>query len=382
MNWSQLSLGQMTEPERPITYGVVKPGPEDPDRGVFFVRGGDIREGKIALDCLRTITQDYSRPYARTVLRGGELLISLVGNPGEVAIAPESLAGANIARQAGLIALRPDFDSRYVMYYLKSPAGRAGLFERTQGAVQQVINLAALKTVKINLPDLPVQQRIAAILSAYDDLIENNRRRIALLEDAARQLYKEWFVRFRFPGHEHVTLIDGVPEGWERLPLGAVLTLQRGFDLPLSNRNEGSVPVYGSTGIVGFHDAAKVDAPMLITGRSGSLGQVCIVSVPCWPLNTALWVREFKRTTAWFAYFLLSEMGLEKFNGGASVPTLDRKVAHAALVILPSAQLLETFDEAAQQSFELIDNLTKQNHQLAKARDLLLPRLMSGTISV
>ncbi|KQM71687.1 hypothetical protein ASE72_09195 [Sphingomonas sp. Leaf20] len=245
-----------------------------------------------------------------------------------------------------------------------------------------LLNLGLIKRLPVPLPPFKTQQRIAAILSAYDDLIENNRQRIALLEEVARQLYKEWFVRFRFPGHEHVKIIDGVPEGWERLPLGDVLTLQRGFDLPVSDRNEGAAPVYGSTGIVGFHDVAKVDAPMLITGRSGSLGQVRFVSIPCWPLNTALWVREFKRASAWFAYFLLSEMGLEKFNGGASVPTLDRKVAHAAPVLLPSVRLLETFDETAQHIFKLIDNLARQNKQTARVRDLLLPKLMSGAIAV
>lgn len=286
--------------------------------------------------------------------------------------------------ESSLIRVRPNpqkASSAFLYYWFRSPLGRGRIRAIVSGTNVKGIRGSDLRSVLVALPNMEVQVRIATILSAYDDLIENNRRRIALLEEAARQLYKEWFVRFHFPGHEHVKIIDGVPEGWERLPLGEVLTLQRGFDLPVSARNEGTVRVYGSTGIVGFHDAAKVNAPMLITGRSGSLGQVCLVSVPCWPLNTALWVREFKRASPWFAYFLLSEMGLEKFNGGASVPTLDRKVAHAALVVLPSVQLLETFDETAQQSFELIDNLTKQNEQLSKARDLLLPKLMSGAIA-
>src|SRR4051812_45928862 len=90
-----IELQELTDPERPITHGVVKPGPEDPVSGVLFVRGGDISNGSIAVGNLRTITQEVSRPYARTVLRGGELIMSLVGNPGEVAMVPESLAGAN-----------------------------------------------------------------------------------------------------------------------------------------------------------------------------------------------------------------------------------------------------------------------------------------------
>ncbi|MBR1208928.1 MULTISPECIES: restriction endonuclease subunit S [unclassified Bradyrhizobium] len=217
-----LELQKLTEPERPITYGVVKPGPEDPEAGVIFIRGGDISNGLIDETNLRTITQDVSRPYSRTILRGGEVIMSLVGNPGQVAVVPDRLAGANLARQAGLIAIRPDVHAPYVKYFLMSPRGRAELFQRTQGAVQQVINLSDLKKVKIRLPARRTQKRIADILSAYDDLIENNRRRIALLEEAARMLYREWFVHFRYPGHEHARIIDGLPEGWERRTLGNI----------------------------------------------------------------------------------------------------------------------------------------------------------------
>lgn len=274
--------------------------------------------------------------------------------------------------------------SKRFLYYIFNTHGYRGQIRGSaSGATVRHTSPSRIKDCLVRIPkDRSEQDRIAAILAAYDDLIENNRRRVLLLEDAARQLYKEWFVRFRFPGHEHIKIIDGLPKGWERLPLGDVLTLQRGFDLPAADRNEGAVPVYGSTGILGFHDVAKVDAPMIITGRSGSLGQVCFASVPCWPLNTALWVREFKRVSPWFSFFLLSEMGLEKFNGGASVPTLDRKVAHAALVILPSKLHLEAFDEVAKRSFELIDNLNSQIAALTKARDHLLPKLMSGAITV
>jgi type I restriction enzyme S subunit len=117
---------------------------------------------------------------------------------------------------------------------------------------------------------LKVQNKIADILASYDDLIENNRRRMELLEEAARQLYREWFVRLRFPGREHTRIINGVPDGWERTAFENALVLQRGFDLPIQSREDGDVPVYGSTGINGFHNKAKVQGPGVVTGRSGS----------------------------------------------------------------------------------------------------------------
>nr|WP_249797033.1 MULTISPECIES: restriction endonuclease subunit S [unclassified Bradyrhizobium] len=194
-------------------------------------------------------------------------------------------------------------------------------------------------------------------------------------------LYREWFVHFRFPGHEHVKIADGIPDGWERRTLGSVLNLQRGFDLPIGDRIPGGIPVYGSTGIVGEHDTAKVNFPTLITGRSGSLGTVCFVDDPCWPLNTSLWVTEFKAASIYFAYFLLSEMNLAKLNGGASVPTLDRKVAHAANVVIPLPRLTSLFDEQVRVVFAQRKLLEQQNKKLAQARDLLLPRLMTGAIA-
>ncbi len=380
-HWPRLELDELTEDERPITYGVVKPG-EAPEDGVTFIRGGDVFQGRIAVDQLRTISPQLSQTYKRTILRGGELLVSLVGNPGEVAIAPPSMEGANLARQVGLIALRKEINARFIMYFLMSPFGRAELFTRTGGAVQQVINLADLKTVCVPLPPRNIQDRIANVISAYDDLIENNRRRMALLEESARLLYQEWFVRLRFPGHEHVRIVDGVPEGWERLPFDQALELQRGFDLPTQARHEGDIPIYGSTGIVGFHNSAKVEGPGLVTGRSGTLGEVYYINGPHWPLITALWCKAFHRVTPLYALFLLREMDLKQYNGGVSVPTLDRKAVHRLPVLVPPRLLISSFDEFAGPVFQQIRVCYSQNERLANARDLLLPRLMSGEVAV
>lgn len=239
-----------------------------------------------------------------------------------------------------------------------------------------------LHEIKVRAPSHALQIRIADILSTYDDLIENNRRRMALLEESARLLYREWFVRLRFPGYEHTPIVDGVPQGWERAPLESALVLQRGFDLPTQDRQEGDVPIYGSTGILGYHDKAKAVAPGVVTGRSGTLGEVQYVAEDYWPLNTALWVKEFKRVTPLFALFLLREMDLKQFNGGASVPTLDRKSVHRVEILIPPALMLRSFDELASDVFMQIESLTTQNQKLRTARDLLLPRLMSGELAV
>lgn len=156
--WNEASqLVDLTEPESPITYGVVKPGKEG---DVVFVRGGDLNRGRVLINQLRTITKDVSEQYKRTLLHGGELLISLVGQPGQVSVAPNELCGANIARQVGLIRLRQTIDANFVCLYLRSPVGQRALGKRQSGSVQQVINLSELRQVQVPLPPLLIQRKI------------------------------------------------------------------------------------------------------------------------------------------------------------------------------------------------------------------------------
>ena len=399
-----LELQNLTDPDRPITYGVVKPGPEDPSTGVVFIRGGDISNGSINEEHLRTITQQVSRPYARTILRGGEVVISLVGNPGEVAIVPDRLAGANLARQAGLIALRPEIDAAYIKYYLMSPPGLAELFQRTQGAVQQVINLSDLKRVKVRLPSRQVQEGIVSILSAYDDLIENNRRRITLLEEAARLLYREWFVHFRFPGHEHVKITNGLPEGWGRLPASEAFEVS-----PKTSRNDDGNITYvpmgalSETGMVVGRGELEVRekptsvrfrngdtlfariTPCLENGKTGFVQLLAPDEVACG--STELIVLRGRHVSNYFAYLTarepdFRENAIKSMIGSSGRQRVQPSCFDRYGVPVPSDLMAKLFDEAVGPMFEQISRLDQQNQKLAQARDLLLPRLMNGEIAV
>jgi len=194
--WQERSLEALVELDSPITYGVVKPGAEG---DVPFVRGGDILDGRVLQSQLRTITKVVSDQYKRTLLRGGELLICLVGQPGQVAVAPESLAGANIARQVGLIRLCQKSDPSFLSYFLQSPEGQQKLGTYTGGSVQQVINLADLRTVLVPVPPLPEQQRIVGVLDeAFDGLAratanaeQNLRNARALFESHLQSVFTQ-----------------------------------------------------------------------------------------------------------------------------------------------------------------------------------------------
>ena len=203
VEWGTLRLDQMTRPDSPITYGVVQPGRPD-ENGVPFVRGGDIFDGIVRMEQLRTISRTISATYKRTVLEGGELVMSLVGYPGEVAVVPTSLAGANIARQAALVRLASVHDARFVMFYLMSNPGKRQVFGSTLGSAQQVVNLKDLRTVVVPRPspaeEGAIRERVDALYDGIEaqahslkkllllkrglmqDLLTGNRRVTPLLE--------------------------------------------------------------------------------------------------------------------------------------------------------------------------------------------------------
>jgi len=187
--WNEAPLEELTEVNSPITYGVVKPG----DVGdVKFIRGGDISSGRILHSQLRTITKEISDQYKRTLLRGGELLVSLVGQPGQVAVVPSALAGANIARQVGLVRLRSGVDADFISYFLQSPHGRKALGTYTGGSVQQVINLRDLRTVNVPIPPHSEQKRIVSIVDqafeGIDRAIVNTQKNLI----NARELFESY----------------------------------------------------------------------------------------------------------------------------------------------------------------------------------------------
>ncbi len=254
--------------------------------------------------------------------------------------------------------------------------------QQATGATTKFLTIKILNNVDVALPKFEIQQKIAAILSAYDDLIENNKRRIALLEKMAEEIYREWFVRLRFPRHEKVKVVKGVPEGWEEKRFGAFCLLQRGHDLPDSKVEPGPYPVAASTSIKTYHNQFKAKPPVITTGRSGSLGTVLFINEKTWPLNTCLYVKDFCGNSCYLIYYTLKNMGLENFNAGAGVPTLNRNHLNGIPLVVPPKALQDRFDAVIAPIFKQQEALLKQNSNLTQTRDSLLPRLISGKLSV
>lgn len=204
-DWRIIALSSLTERGSRITYGVVKPGKNDPN-GVLFIRGGDVYGGKILEDQLRRISEDISNEYKRTRLSGGELLISLVGYPGEVSLVPSHFAGANIARQVALVKLDADtkLSSEYICSFLRSTFGRKQLLKEALGSAQQVINLKDVSKVEVILPSNIVEQRaIASALNDVETLLEGLDRLIAKKRDLKQAAMQQLLTgQTRLPGFE------------------------------------------------------------------------------------------------------------------------------------------------------------------------------------
>jgi type I restriction enzyme, S subunit len=252
----------------------------------------------------------------------------------------------------------------------------------SQGTAQDNLSWEKLSTIKFCIPEYKEQCRIADILSAYDDLIENNQKQIKLLEEAAQRLYKEWFVDLRFPGHENTKIVDGVPEGWSRTNINEILTFHRGYDLTKNEMKAGRYPVVGSTTVIGYHNEFKIKGPGIVTGRSGSLGKYQFIWDNFWPHNTSLYISDYKDHNIFFVYSLLQTVDFASLNNGGAIPTLNRNVLSNIEVIEPTDELQEMFAKIAEAQYRKIRNLEKQNNQLKMARDALLPKLMSGEAEV
>lgn len=257
------------------------------------------------------------------------------------------------------------------------------------------------KLTSLPIPDLslPEQRAIAATLGALDDKIELNRNMNATLESMARALFRNWFVDFGPTKAEATGATpylapdlwslfpdrlddEGKPEGWEVGKMSDLFTLQRGFDLPAQNRRDGKYPILAASGPSGFHESHMVKGPGVTTGRSGVLGRVFYVRGDFWPLNTSLWVKDFKRATPLYAYQFLSLMDLSGFNAGSAVPTLNRNHVHGLPAVLPPHELIVAYDHFADSLMTRHQHNEVENETLAQTRDLLLPRLMSGELRV
>jgi len=277
-------------------------------------------------------------------------------------------------------------DPDYVYYLSHSPVIREPAIKSMIGASgRQRAQKTVVENTIIRAPEIQEQRRIAAILSAYDDLIENNRRRIQLLEQSARLLYKEWFVHLRFPGHEHVKIKDGIPDGWDKKQVRDVLAkVNRPRKIKKADfLDDGPIPcVDQSRDFIGGYttdDESIVDEgkPIIVFGDHTRILKFVDFPFACGADGTQLIVANEAAMSQEYLYFALDAIDLSNYFYARHFKFLKDQY-----IPRPSDMLLAQFTTNTRPMMKQISGLRKQNYQLAKARDLLLPRLMNGEISV
>lgn len=357
------------------------------DDGVPFYRGKEIIEKqrgalKVSTDIYipRERFEEVKRKGGAPKL--GELLLTSVGTLGVPYVVRK---GEEFYFKDGNLTWFRAFQGlhgKYLYYWLLSPLGKAELKKCVIGSSQPAYTIVLLKEMEIDCPPLQIQHQITEILSAYDDLIENNTRRIEILEEMARRLYEEWFVQFRFPGYEGVGLKESelglIPEGWELLRLGDCMELAYGKALKAQDRVPGDYPVYGSSGVVGTHCESLVEGPGIVVGRKGNVGSVFWSDVSFFPIDTTYYVRS--EVPFSYVYFNLQRQRF--LNNDAAVPGLNREQAYALPFLLPDQDVLSRFSSEWERIYGLLRRLERINVNLRAQRDLLLPKLISGEIDV
>ncbi len=354
--------------------------PEATEGPVFLGIKNVTPDGRIDLSEIRHVSeQDFPKWTRRVLPQEHDIVFSYEATLHRYALIPNGFRGCLGRRMALMRTNRTMVDPCFLHYYFLTPSWKAKVETIViNGATVDRIPLTKLPDLELILPTLPEQKRIASILNAYDHLIENNRQRIQLLEQAARLLYKEWFVHLRFPGHERVKIIDGVPEGWEKKPLREIGKLNYGKGLKADNRIPGPFPVYGSSGVIGTHEKALVKGPGIIIGRKGNVGSVYWSDSDYYPIDTVYFIDS--SSSSYYLYYAL--LYTQFINTDVAVPGLNRDFAHSRGILLPDATILGLFEESVTPIHNQISKLRKYNRTLERARDILLPRLMSGEIAI
>jgi len=388
MSWREITLGDAFRVKHGFafkgqffsetgTYVVLTPGNFNEEGGFRSRPGKD-----------RFYSADIPEDF---VLREGDLIIAMTeqgpGLLGSSALVPEDAKYLHNQR-LGLIQNldHKKLDKDFLYYLFNTRSIRSQISGSATGTKVRHTAPERIYRVKALIPkEVEEQKRIAATLSAYDDLIENNRRRIQLLEEAARLLYKEWFVHLRFPGHEHVGIVDGVPEGWVNKSLGNVVEIARGRNITKDTAKNGPVPVVaGGLTPAYYHDTPNALGPVITISASGAnAGYVNIYFCDIWASDCS-YISADTADEIFFLYLMLAsrQREISGLQRGAAQPHVYPKDLQRLPVLLPSKQVLRLFEASVRDLFTMVACLQRQNDALAQARDLLLPRLMNGEVAV
>ena len=399
MSWKIKSIGDVCD----VVPGFAFKSKDLGETGIPVVKIGNITDDyRVDIESVQHLPNNLvSERHKKFILTNGDILIAMTGatagKVGRIRCAEEHvlLLNQRVAKFKPK-TIHPDF----FWSTISTPRYRTIFYGLGGGAAQPNMSGVQIESVEIPFPPPSVQDRIASILSAYDDLIENNRRRIQLLEQAARLLYKEWFVRLRFPGHEHVKVKDGVPDGWERKRLSELCTdIRESIDpktLPPETAYIGleHIPRRSITlsdwGTAAEIDSSKfkfIEGDVLFGKIRPYFHKVGFTLVGGITSSDAIVIRSTDSLVYHYVLLLLSSdefisLASKTVREGSKMPRADWKFLLKSEFNHPAKAVVELFNDSMKPICNQLKNLALHNQQLIRARALILPRLMSREVPV
>lgn len=377
----------------------------DEGKGYPLIRTPNVGKGRLDLNGVHRVSESvYKQRIQRGAPRANDLIFAREAPAGNVALVQEN---QTVCLGQRTVLIRPNVQKvnpQYLVYYLLSPKPQYELLGTANGATVAHVNLPAIRNLKIELPEKPVQDKIGTILVTYDDLIENNQKQIKLLEEAAQRLYKEWFVDLRFPGHENTKIVDGVPEGWnwckledaiqldpkvtltkERMkqfiPMSALSTASMVLDesqFTETTSNSGSKFQNGDTLLARITPCLENGKTAYVSGLKSDEGAVG---------STEYIVMRAKTINSYMVYLLartddFRQSAINSMSGSDGRQRVKSDKLKMLDYLHPTSELVEKFENVEEPIFEKIYRLSEQMQQAKQARDLLLPKLMRGEVEV
>ena len=383
--WQKVNLGDCCE----ITSSKRIFFSEYVESGIPFYRSKEIIEkckGEEISHPLYISKEKYDEIKGKYgVPQKGDLLLTAVGSLGIPFVVKDD--SPFYFKDGNLVWLKhfQDIDPIFLYYWIKSENGYNALYNIAIGSAQKALTIAAIKGYEIPLPPLQTQHRIANILSRYDSLIENYQKQIKLLEEAAQRLYKEWFVDLRFPGHENTKIVDGVPEGWTPSQLGQLAEFKRGKTITKKDVIDGDIPVVAGGLEPAYYCNKSNTAERVITisGSGANAGFTRMYFEKVWASDCSfvdVSVTPFLHFV--YCYLKDNKTTIDNMQKGAAQPHVYAKDINSLGLCIPIESMLKSFEEKVSNSFDTTASLQSQLRLLTEARDRLLPKLLSGEITV
>ena len=380
MKWEKVKLSDVTESclgkmlDQNKNIGTYKP----------YLANINVRWGEFDLENL-PLMRFEDREEDRYGLKSGDIVLCEGGEPGRCAIWKDLIPNMKFQKALHRIRVNREMDC-YYLYYWFLMAGRAKILDQYfTGSTIKHLPSIKLKEIVIDKPPLEIQKHIGSILSTYDDLIENNQKQIKLLEEAAQRLYKEWFVDLRFPGHENVKIVDGVPEGWSKSKVGLLIGgIKRNRKVKTAEYcKEGIIPVIdqGENFIGGYIDdesaLIKIKEPVIVFGDHTRRLKLVQFDFASGADGTQLISALIPEMAFRLLYCSLQNIDLSNYSYARHFKYLKEEI-----IVVPSVKVASMFERISTDLFDKIQKSRDEITVLQEARDRLLPKLMSGEIEV